>query len=118
METEELILLVLFFMFIASGLLMFGLMFYVGRTRIKEIDKAVYGYEMPHDSIFFLILRVPNYGAAFLWKWGEDRSGLKGKIEHFDKRFRWPFIAVLLLAVCSVSFLALGVFIEKYFGLS
>lgn len=117
METSQLILMILFLFVIGSGFLMITLLFYIGRTRIKEIDKVVYGYEFPHDSIFALGLRVPNYGSAFLWKWSAKRSGLEGKIEHFDKNFRWPFIAVFLLMIFGIIFLILGVLFEKYIGI-
>ncbi len=94
MEIAQIILAVLALAAVTAAFLMIVLIFYIGRTRIKEIDKMVYGFEFPNDSIFALGLRVPNDGGAFLWKWSEKRSGLEGKIEHFDKRFRWPFIAV------------------------
>ncbi len=58
---------------------MIVLLFYIGRTRIKEIDKVVYGYEFPNDSIFALIIRVPSYAGAFLWKWSAKKVVLKEK---------------------------------------
>ncbi|MCW8934914.1 MAG: hypothetical protein OQK98_09330 [Gammaproteobacteria bacterium] len=83
-----------------------GLMFYIGKTRVKTIDKAVLGYEYPNDSIFSLMLRVPNYGGGFLWEWSAKRSGLKGKIEHFDNKFKRPFIVnYILLIIGTLSFL-------------
>jgi len=80
-------------LFLASSFIAIILLFFIGKTRIKEIDKAVLGYEFPHDSIFALIIRAPNYASAFLWEWSAKRTHLQGKIEHFDNKFRWPFIA-------------------------
>jgi len=117
METPEIILTVLFSLGVAAILLMAVLMYYIGCTRIKEIDRVIYGFEFPNDSIFALGLRVPNYGSAFLWKWSAKGSGLAGKIEHFDRRFRWPFIAVFLLMVLGVFMMILAVLIDKYFNL-
>ncbi|MCF6255751.1 MAG: hypothetical protein L3K25_05535 [Gammaproteobacteria bacterium] len=116
-ETLELIFLILFFLGVILIFLMIALMFYIGRTRIKEIDKVVYGFEFPNDSIFALGLRVPSYGGAFLWKWSAKRSGLEGKIEHFDKRFRWPFIAVFLLMIFGVLMMILAGVFRKYAGI-
>jgi len=116
MSTNLVISFVLAGLFVISAFLMIGLMFYIGRTRIKEIDKVVYGYEFPHDSIFALGLRVPNYGSAFLWKWSAKRSGLEGKIEHFDKRFRWPFIAAFLLMIFGCLMLIAAVLFDSYVG--
>jgi len=93
-----------------------GLMFYVGKTRIKEVDKAVLGYEMPHDSIFALMLRVPNYAGGFMWKWSARRTGLEGKIEHFDSQFQWPFKAVMVFAIAGGLFFIIGIVMQKYFG--
>jgi len=116
MGASQIILTALFLLGVIAAFLMIGLMFYIGRTRIKEIDKVVYGYEFPHDSIFALGLRVPNYGSAFLWKWSAKRSGLEGKIEHFDKRFRWPFIAAFLLMVFGCLMLIAAVLFDSYVG--
>ena len=98
MVTSELLFLTLALLFVITTFLTIALLFYIGRTRIKEIDKVVYGFEMSNDSIFFLVFRVPNYSLVFLWKMYAKRSGLEGKIEHFDRRFRWPFITVLFLS--------------------
>lgn len=104
-------------LFILAIALSIGLMFYIGRTRIKKIDKIVYGYEFPGDSIFSLMIRVPNYASAFLWEWSAKRSGLKGKIEQFDRRFRWPFIASFALAFLGMACAIIGILFDKYYGL-
>lgn len=115
MKIIDLIFLILGFTGLLSSFTAIGLMFFIGKTRIKEIDKVVYGYEFPHDSIFAQLIRVPGYGGAFLWKWSAKRSGLNGKIEHFDKQFQWPFKAVLLLFIISVTCFVLASVIQNYF---
>lgn len=101
-----------------AGTVAIGLMFYIGRTRIKVIDKAVLGYEFPNDSIFSLIIRIPNYASGFLWEWSARRTGLKGKIEHFDKRFRWPFVTSFILVFFSLACAIIGVIFDHYFEFS
>jgi len=101
-----------------SWFLMAGLAFYAGRTRIKEIDKIAHGFEIPHDSIFFIVMRVPNYGGALLWKWYARRIGLEGKIEHLDKHFRWPFIAAFLLMLFGGLMLIVMVLFDSYVGIT
>lgn len=104
-------------LFVISVSLSIGLMFYIGKTRIKEIDKAVLGYVVPHDSIFYLMIRIPNYASGFLWKWSAKRNGLEGKIEGFDKKFRWPFIASFILVIFGMSCAVFGVLFDKYFNI-
>ncbi len=96
---------------------MIGLLFYIGKTRIKEIDKVVLGYEFPHDSIFALIIRVPSYASGFMWKWSARRSGLEGKIEQFDSRFRWPFIATMVLSIIEMTLVVVAYILMNYFDL-
>lgn len=114
MTTIQAISLFLFFFGSLCGIIAIGLLFYIGKTRIKEIDKAVLGYEFPSDSIFALIIRVPNYAGGFMWKWSARRTGLEGKIEHFDNRFRWPFIATMVLIIVSMSSMIIGALMDNY----
>jgi hypothetical protein len=114
MTTVQTITLFLFLFGSLCGFIAIGLLFYIGKTRIKEIDKAVLGYEFPDDSIFALIIRVPNYAGGFMWQWSARRTGLEGKIEHFDKRFRWPFIAAMVLVITSMSSMIIGTFMDKF----
>ena len=102
---------------ITCGFVFIGLLFYIGKTRIKEIDKAVLGYEVPHDSIFYLIIRVPNYAGGFMWKWSARRTGLEGKIEHFDARFRWPFKATMILAIAIILCFGTGIALDNIFNI-
>ena len=108
---------ILFLVFCISGLLAtiisVGLMFYIGKTRIKQIDKVVYGYEFPHDSIFALMIRVPNYASGFMWKWSAKRSGLEGKIEQFDNKFKKPFILSFVLVFFGVACFVAAILMEK-----
>lgn len=110
----EIVELIIFGIFILSGFIAIGMIFYIGKTRVKEIDRAVLGYEYPNDSIFALLLRVPNYAGGFLWKWSARRTGLEGKIEHFDKKFRRPFIASFLLMILSMVCLIVGSILQYY----
>ena len=117
MSFDQIVFLVLAGLFGVSAFILIALLFYIGRTRIKEIDKVVYGFEFPNDSIFALGLRVPSYGGAFLWKWSAKRSGLEGEIEHFDRHFRWPFIAVFVLMIFGIFMMTLAVLFKQYAGL-
>lgn len=103
---------------VLSGFIVIGLLFYIGKTRIKEIDRAVLGYEFPHDSIFALIIRVPNYAGGFMWKWSARRTGLEGKIEHFDQKFQWPFKAAMILTIFGIACFGIGIALDKIYGLS
>jgi len=117
MSTGEAVFLLLSLVAVFCGFVVIGLLIYIGKTRIKEIDKVVLGYEFPHDSIFALIIRVPNYAGGFLWKWSARRSGLEGKIEHFDIQFRWPFVATMVLAIAGMIFFVIALFLMKYLGI-
>lgn len=118
MINVEMVTLILGIMALVAGFTMIGLLFYIGKTRIKEIDKAVLGYEFPHDSIFALIIRVPNYAGGFMWKWSARRGHLEGKIEHFDQKFQWPFKAVMILAIFGIICFGIGIALDKIFVLS
>lgn len=103
--------------FIFSGITAIILLFYIGKTRIKEIDKIVYGYEFPNDSIFALMIRFPSYAGGFIWKWSAKRTGLTGKIEHFDWRFRWPFVAIMILLIMMFVLAIVGTMTKNYLGI-
>jgi hypothetical protein len=118
METSRLIFLVLFLLFIVSAFSMIGLAFYAGRARVKEIDKIAHGFEIPHDSIFFLVMRVPTYGFAFLWGWYAKRMGLDGKIDHFDRHFRWPFIAAAVCGLFGILMMIIMALFDSYAGIT
>ena len=117
MLDEKIIVVTLFSIMIISGFTSIVLMLYISKTRIKVIDRAVLGHEYPHDSIFTLGLRIPNYGAGFLWKISAKRGGLEGKIEHFDKKFKRPFVINLILMIICVFCLILGAILQNYYGI-
>ncbi len=102
-------------LFIISGFIAIGLIFYIGRTRIKQIDRLVYGCEFSNDSIFSLMLRVPNYASAFIWKWSAKKNSLDEIVCQFDAKFKWPFVASFILSLVSLFFLIIGILFDKYF---
>ncbi len=108
MEMGKLVFVALFLLGMICEVIAIGFIFYIGRTRIKEIDRVVLGYEFPNDSIFTLMLRVPNYAGAFICKWCARRSGLEGKVDHFSRKFRWPFIAVFILTFFGFFCMVIG----------
>ena len=89
--------------------------FYLGRTKMKEIDRLVYGYEIPSDSIFFQLLRLPQYGGAFTWHWAAKRSSLLHIRDNFDKKFQRPFIITFYLFITGFIAMILGVILDKFF---
>ncbi len=115
MDILEIVSLALGVIFLVSSLLMFLLLVYIGRRRVKQVDLAVLGYELPTD-VFSLFLRVPNYAGAFSSRFFARRVKLAGKIEHFDRRFRWPFVVIHWLVVTGLCAMIVGVFIEKHLG--
>lgn len=90
------------------------MVFYLGRCRVKNIDRVVYGFEIPHDSIFFKIQRIPTYGGAFAWRWGAKRGGLEKIRDEFDKKFKMPFIVTFWLFVVGVISMVLGIVISNF----
>ena len=93
-----------------------GVAFYLGKNKIKDIDRLVYGFEIADDSIFFYGLRLMNYGGAFAWRLGAKRSKLIYLREKFDKKFQRPFIIYFYLMV-SGGFSAILLFILSKFYL-
>ena len=118
MDTVELIFWVFAVLTLIALISMTALAFYAGRSRVKAIDKIAHGFEIPHDSIFFLVARVPNYGNAFLWKWYAKRMGLEGKIDHFDWHFRWPFVVAGVLGIFGIVSIIILALIDQYAGIT
>ena len=114
MPTDKFGYLILLLILLLSSFSAIGLLIYIGKTRIKDIDKAVLGYEFPNDSIFALGLRVPNYAGGFMWKWSARRGHLEGKIEHFDSQFRRPFIAFMVLEIIALVSLIAVILIDNF----
>jgi len=97
------------------GFTAIGMSFYLGRSKVKEIDRLVHGHEITSDSIFYLILRLPAYGGAFAWRWGAKRSKLLHIRDHFDKKFQRPFIITFyLFTIGSISMILLIIW-DKFF---
>ena len=106
---------ILWIIFILGSFTTIGMVFYLGKRHVKEIDRVVYGHEFPNDSIFALLVRIPNYAGAFTFQWSAKRSRLADKIEQFDNSFRKPFIITYWLMIVSAGALLLGILIEKLF---
>jgi len=105
------------------GLLTFGLLcgftfifmtFLLGKSKIKEIDRLVFGYEVSSDSIFHKGLRLMNYSGAFAWRFGAKRSKLLHIRDQFDKNFQRPFIIYFWLVVTGTSALIISVILDKF----
>jgi len=106
------ILVVLTILCIISGIL---LVFYLGREKVKNIDKLVYGFVIPNDSIFYKLQRIPSYGAAFAWRWGAKRSKIEHIRDKFDKAFQRPFVYTFWLFSFSVVTLIVEILLDKLY---
>ncbi len=101
--------------FILCGIADICMTFYLGRYKMKEIDQLVYGYEIPSDSIFFQLLRIPQYGGAFACRWCAKRSSLLHIRDRFDKKFQRPFIITFYLSIVGVVSMVFGIVLSKFF---
>ena len=115
MEYIEIAAHILFIIFLITAFTTIGMTYYLGRRHVKEIDRLVYGYEFPNDSIFALFIRVPNYAGAFTFKWSAKRSGLSEVIKNFDDKFRKPFVFTFWSMILSLISLLLAIFLDKTF---
>ena len=97
------------------GFLAIGMTFYLGRSKGKEIDLLVHGREIAADGIFYQILRLPTYGAAFASKWSAKRSHLLHIRDQFDKEFQLPFIITHYLFMVGAIFFILAVILDEFF---
>ncbi|NOX43616.1 MAG: hypothetical protein GXP19_07780 [Gammaproteobacteria bacterium] len=97
------------------GFVGIGMTFYLGRSKMKEIDQLVYGYKIPSDSIFFQLLRMPRYGGAFASRWGAKRAHLLHIRDQFDKKFQRPFIITHYLFIIGGISLVLLIILDKLF---
>ncbi len=85
-----------------------GMTFYLGRTKMKEVDQLVLGHTIAHDSIFYQLLRFPQYGGAFSSFWLARRTKLLYLRDHFDPNFQRPFIITFyILATGGISMVLL-----------
>ncbi len=115
METAELLSLVAFILAMLCGLITFVMLIVLGRTRMKEIDKYIYGHEFEHDSIFFQMARLPQYISVFASRWFAKRTGQLEFYEHFDKKFKRPFLVAYMIVILGVLLMALSWVITEYY---
>lgn len=115
METEKIFFLVLFILGMICCLISLVMLAILGRSRMKEVDEYVYGHKFEHDSIFFQIARVPQYLTVFSSRWFSKRTGQLDFYEHFDSKFKKPFLISFYLVVIGMLFLIVAVFFEKYY---
>ena len=115
MTLNQLIYVCLWLAILICSFIAIGMTFYLGRSKVKEIDRLVYGYEMPSDSIFNLILRLPTYGAAFASPWIAKRASLLHIRNHFDKKFERPFIITHYLFMTGGISMVLLIIVDKFF---
>ena len=106
---------ILFVLFMLSGFITIAMAFYLGRHKVKEIDRLVYGYEIAGDSIFFQIMRIPHYGDAFAWHFYARRCHLLPIRDHFDKKFQRPFMVTSFFAWIGIISMIIGVILDKFF---
>ena len=91
------------------------MVFYLGIKKVKNIDMLVYGFEIPHDNIFYKMQRIPAYCGAFAWYWGAKRSKLVKIRDQFDKQFQKPFIITFWLLMIGFVSMILGITIDHIF---
>ncbi len=115
MTLAQLFFLSLFAMFVLCTFTAIGMTFYLGRTKMKEIDKLVYGFEIPSDSIFFQLQRMSHYVTPFVCRWCAKRSGSLYIRDHFDKKFQRPFIITYYLFVIAGFLMILAIVLDKFF---
>ena len=97
------------------GFIAIGMTFYLGRSKGKEIDRLVYGHEISSDSMFYKILRLPNYGGAFASRWLAKRTHLLHIRDQFDKKFQRPFIITHYLFMIGGISMVLLFILDKLF---
>ena len=95
--------------------LAFGLAFYLGRNKIKEIDRLVYGFEIPSDSIFYQGFRLMGYGGAFAWYFSAKRSKLLYIREKFDEKFQRPFKLYYWLMLGGALLMVFTILLDKFY---
>jgi len=101
---------------VICGMASIGMTFYLGKNKCKQIDRLVYGFEVPNDNLFAQILRLPNYGWAFASPWFAKRSHLQHIRGHFGKDFERPFIITHYLFMIGTFSVILGVTLSEFFS--
>jgi len=101
--------------FLLSGFASIGVLLYIGKRHIKEVDRVALGNEIQDDSFAYLMLRVPNYTLAFIWRYYARRSGLLEIHDRFDKKFKRPFMINLWLLIIGMSTFIILIIFQKYY---
>lgn len=112
--TLEIISHILFVVAMLSNFSYILMTFYLGKIKIKKIDRLVYGCEIASDSIFFQLIRLPKYGGAFSSHWVAKRSHLLEIRDHFDKKFQRPFIIAHHLLLTGGISMVLLFLLDKF----
>lgn len=89
---------------------------YIKFTSLKFLDKLVIGYEYPNgvDNIFYILMRIVNYGGGFSCAWCARRSKIADKIQNVDKRTQLPFkIHFWSILIGGITLVA-GILILKF----
>ena len=115
MPYNEIIYLGIIALIMLCAVVAIGMTFYLGRNKVKEIDRLVYGFEIPDDSIFFQILRLPKYGGVFASRWIAKRCHLTHIRDQFDKKFERPFIITHHLFMIGAIGIVLLYVLDKLF---
>ncbi|HED15997.1 MAG TPA: hypothetical protein ENI64_04145 [Gammaproteobacteria bacterium] len=115
MLTVELLSLVTFILALLCALISFVVLAVLGRTRMKVVDKYIYGHAFEHDSIFFQMARLPQYILVFSSRWYAKRTGQLEFYEHFDKKFKQPFLVAYLIVLFGVVMMVLSWVITEYY---
>jgi hypothetical protein len=115
MQTNEIIFVSLIVVFLFSTFLSIGITIYLGKRKIKEIDRIVFGYEIIDDNIFYQMLRLPRYGGAFAWRWSAKRANLLQIRDQFDKKFQRPFIINFWLIMFGAFCMIILFVLDKWF---
>ncbi len=82
---------------------------------MKKVDEYYYGFNVDNDSIFFQVVRFPIYVNIFSSRWYAKRAGQLDMYEHFDKKFKRPFLIAFMLVISSFLFAFVSWFIQKYY---
>lgn len=115
MEIEKIIFMIVLSIGLICSFTFIIMVAILGRTRMKEVDEYIYGYKMPSDSIFFQLMRFPHYSHILNSRWGAKRAGSLDLYEHFDKKFKRPFLIAQIIVILGGVFMIIAVIIQNYF---
>jgi len=115
MATEKILFLAFVALFIICAIVSFVMLIRLGRTRMKEIDKYIYGHEFEHDNIFFQMARLPQYITVFSSRWYAKRTGQLEFYGHFDKKFKRPFLVAYMIVMLGALFMGLAWIVKEYY---